>query len=273
MMVERGHSARDGQRGDSIPDALLLHRHHVPLFCIYSLGHSGTYANVCAFMLMRAEMISGEVCPESEFSALDSNENLRHPGLTRRRWLSGLSAVGVAAAICDLPQPSVAYAGAARPIALPDLVRRSKHVVVATPRTADCMWEQIGGSRRIVTYTRLTIEESLDDRTLGDSEVIVRTLGGRSGELGQIVHGEAELRRDETAVVFLKLRHDAVFHITGLAQGHYPLWLDDKGVRRLSSSPHLATFIGKQADAATERLAGTTVLNARLLVQGVLSGR
>jgi hypothetical protein len=224
-------------------------------------------------MLMPSEKISGEVCPESEFSALDSSENLVLCGPTRRRWLTGLMALTACSGVEVLLAPSVAFAGAARPISLPDLVLRSKHVLVATPRVADSVWEEIGGSRRLVTYTRLTVDENLDDRAFGDTELLVRTLGGRLGALGQIVHGEAELRRDETAVVFLKPRQDGVFHITGLAQGHYPLHTDPQGIRRLANSPRLSTFIGKDADAATTKLLGQSLPTARTLVQGVLSAR
>lgn len=224
-------------------------------------------------MLMPSEKISGEVCPESEFSALESSENSLLCTSTRRRWLTGLVAASVLNTIWDITEPAVAFAGAARPIGLADLVQRSKHVVVATPRVADSTWEEIGGSRRLVTYTRLTIDESLDERTLGESEVLVRTLGGRLGPLGQIVHGEAELRRDETSVVFLKMRQDGTFHITGLAQGHYPLRTDTREVRRLSSSPHLPTFVGQTKAAAATLLAGQSLPDARVLVMGVLSAR
>jgi hypothetical protein len=224
-------------------------------------------------MLMPFDEISGEVCPESEFSALESSENLSLCTSSRRRWLTGLVAASVFNTFWDMTRPSVAFAGAARPISLSDLVKRSKHVVVATPRVADSMWEEIGGSRRLVTYTRLTLEESLDDRLVEGNEVLVRTLGGRLGALGQIVHGEAELRRDETSVVFLKARHDGTYHISGLAQGHYPLHTDVAQVRRLSSSPHLPTFVGQATDAATTQLSGQSLSRARSLVMGVLSAR
>lgn len=224
-------------------------------------------------MLMPSEKISGEVCPESEFSALNSSEKLALYRSHRRRWLTGLMAASVCASIGDILNPSSALAGAARPVSLPDLVHRSKHVLVATPRVADSMWEQIGGSRRLVTYTRLTIDEVMDDRELNHTEVLVRTLGGRLGALGQIVHGEAEMRRDETAVVFLRPHQDGFFHVTGLAQGHYPLLRDTQGVRRLTSSPRLSSFVGKTADSATAQLSGQSLLTARSLVQGVLSAR
>lgn len=224
-------------------------------------------------MLMTAQQISGEVCPESGFSALDSNENLPLCTATRRRWLTGLAAAGLLNTAWHVARPSVAFAGAARPITLADLVSRSKHVVVATPRVADSTWEEIGGSRRLVTYTRMTIDDALDERAMSDSEVLVRTLGGRLGPLGQVVHGEAELRRDETSVVFLKARQDGTFHIAGLAQGHYPLLTDNHDVRRLTTSPHLPTYVGEKASAATTQLSGQSLLAARSLVLGVLSAR
>jgi hypothetical protein len=224
-------------------------------------------------MLMPSDKISGEVCPESEFSALESIENVRVWAPTRRRWLTGLAALSVGSALSSVAGPSVAWASVARPISLVDLVGRSRHVVIATPRVADSVWENIGGSRRLVTYTRLTLEDTLDDRNLNESEVLVRTLGGRLGALGQIVHGEAELRRDEAAVVFLKPQHDGVFHIAGLSQGHYPLRADEREVKRLTSSPQLPTFVAKEPNAAVTQLTGLSVVTARSLVLGVLSAR
>lgn len=214
------------------------------------------------------------MCPESDFSALESSENVPLCTPSRRRWLTGLLAASASCALWDISKPAIAFAGAAVPISLTALVARSRHVVVATPRVADSTWEEIGGSKRLVTYTRLTIEDALDDRAIDETEILVRTLGGRLGPIGQIVHGEAELRRDETAVFFVKPRTDGgTYHITGLSQGHYPLLADKQSVRRLTQSPHLPTFVTKQADAAVTRLSGQSLLAARSLVTGVLRGR
>ncbi len=161
------------------------------------------------------------------------------------------------------------------PTPLQDLVAASEHVVVGTPRVGDSIWEEVSGSKRIVTYTRLTIEETLDGRNPADSEVMVRTLGGQVGQLGQIVHGEAELRREEVCVVFLKDRRDGTFRVTGLAQGHYPLIFDPQGVRRLETSPHLAEVLDKHKhlESAVEQLRGQSLDKARALISEVRRGK
>lgn len=217
-----------------------------------------------------AESDSG-VCPESEGGAhlFQSGAAALAPH-SRRSWLAGLGGLG----LCGL-LPSKAAAGVMIPSSLLELVQTSEHVLVATPRVGDSAWEEVGGSRRIVTYTRLTVDEVLDGRDPADSELMVRTLGGQVGPLGQVVHGEAELRRDEVCVLFLKDRHDGTFRVTGLAQGHYPLLLDGNGIRRLNTSPNLAEVLAKHDDSksAVMQLRGQSLEKARALIGEVRSGK
>lgn len=211
------------------------------------------------------------VCPESStgahvFRSTPSRVSL----LSRRSWLAGLGGLGL---IGFAPRP--ASAGVIIPTPLRELVETSQHVLVATPRTGDSTWEEIAGSRRIVTYTRLTVDEVLDGRDPADSELMVRTLGGQVGRLGQVVHGEAELRREEVCVVFLKDRRDGTFRVTGLAQGHYPLVSDARGTRRLNTSPNLAEVLDKHEDAksAIAVLRGQPLDTARALIGEVRRGK
>lgn len=215
-----------------------------------------------------AEYDSG-VCPESTSGAHVMSAAMALPGvLSRRSWLAGLSGLGAA---CLLP--STARAGAITPLSLRELVETSQHVVVATPRVGDSMWEQVGDTRRIVTYTRLTIDETLDARPPADSELMVRTLGGQVGPLGQIVHGEAELRPEEVSVLFLKARADGTFRVTALAQGHYPLSRDTDGLNRLTTSPRLSEVFGKEDGSAIAQLRGQSLDIARSLIGGVRRGK
>jgi hypothetical protein len=219
----------------------------------------------------RAANSDSGVCPESEGGAhlFRSGLAAARP-LSRRSWLAGLGGLG----LCGLLQREAA-AGVMIPTSLQELVQTSEHIVVATPRVGDSAWEDVGGSRRIVTYTRLTVDEILDGRNPADSELMVRTLGGQVGPLGQVVHGEAELRRDEVCVLFLKDRRDGTFRVTGLAQGHYPLLFDGTGTRRLSTSPNLAEVLGKHDDskAAVSLLRGQSLEKARALIAGVHGGK
>ncbi len=133
-----------------------------------------------------------------------------------------------------LSGPASAEASVSVLLSLDELVTASSAVVVGTAAEHKCQWEDLAGGRRIVTYTKIKV-----DRTLAGSagtEVWVRTLGGVVGDLGQAVSGEAKLSAGSKAVLFLVKRGDVTM-VAGMAQGHYPLKVDEKGVSRLRSSP------------------------------------
>lgn len=185
--------------------------------------------------------------------------------LTRRRALI-LAGAGALSTVL----PRGARASVARALSLPELVRQSTRVMLATPLQAESRWETVGRARRIVTYTRLRVDEPFH----GDgeaSEVLVRTLGGRVGNVGQIVHGEAMLTPGELAVVFLGPAPDGALAVAGMSQGHYPVRRDQKGAQRLAPSPRLFELVG--GDSAVERLSGRTPAEARDLVRKAAGAR
>ena len=157
-----------------------------------------------------------------------------------------------------------AEAGVARPVALRELVKLSQYAIVGTPVDARSTWEEVDGGRRIVTYTKLRVESSLG-AAAAPREVTVRTLGGRVGKIGQVVHGEATLPIGETAVVFLSSRNGAL-RVAALAQGHYPLRADTSGARRLRVSPQLSQLVGGGPSAVRD-LVGRSVQEATELVR------
>src|SRR5690606_40884069 len=63
-------------------------------------------------------------------------------------------------------------------------------ILVGTALEATCRFEYIGGKRRIVTDTRFAVEAPLAKAEPGESEVLVRTLGGVIGDLGELVRSE-----------------------------------------------------------------------------------
>jgi hypothetical protein len=159
--------------------------------------------------------------------------------------------------------PSPAQGSIARALALSELVAGSDQVVSGTALEATSRWEQIGGSRRIVTYTRVRVDETLAGASPGP-EMMLRTLGGTVGKVGQVVHGEALLLIGESAVLFTGPAPDGVPAVVGMSQGHFPLRADKGGVRRLSPSPRgfelygkagaLAELNGKSLDDARSRI-------------------
>jgi hypothetical protein len=159
-----------------------------------------------------------------------------------------------------------AQAGVAKGLRLEELVARSAHVLRATPLDAYSEWSRFGKERRIVTYTRIRVDDPLREGDSPDSELLVRTLGGVVGTIGQVVHGEATLILGEPCVAFLKPMRDGVLGVTAMAQGHYPLRADASGLFRLSSSPELAVLLDEKSSAVA-RLRGRTYDEAKALVR------
>jgi hypothetical protein len=133
--------------------------------------------------------------------------------------LAAALAVGVPLGYAFVPRDAQAAVSIA--YTLDELVMRSPRVVVATGLERKSQWEELGGSKRIVTYTRMRVHD--DVYGSGDGEVWVRTLGGVVDNIGQQVSGEASLAVGEKAVVFLTRVSDGAWVVSGMAQGHYPV--------------------------------------------------
>src|SRR5688572_9864103 len=140
--------------------------------------------------------------------------------VTRRKTLGGLGVVVAAGLI-----PRWAEATTARGLTLEVLSKKSQHIVVGTPLDSVVRYETIAGQKRIVTETRFGIDDEVASAP-GDSEILVRTLGGILDGVGELVHGEAQLVLNERSVVFLHARADGVLWLQGMAQGHYPLRIE-----------------------------------------------
>jgi hypothetical protein len=149
-----------------------------------------------------------------------------------------------------------------------ELVNGSAHVVVGTPGERYSAWEELPSGRRIVTYTKLTVERAVTGAPGG--EVWVRTLGGAVGKIGQSVAGEAQLQIGKRSLVFLASAGNALV-VTGMAQGHFPIVADDKGVPRLAGSPDPGLLLARRGPSisAQERLVGGKLDDAAALVQQI----
>jgi hypothetical protein len=185
--------------------------------------------------------------------------------LSRRSLLAGgLTALALGSA-------RSAHATLALAVTLKELVAQSRHAIVGTPGDVTSRWETLGGRERIVTYTHVHVEDVLDGTQPASSDLVVRTLGGRVDDIGQVVPGEAPLRRNVTAALFLEPVATDVFAVSAMSQGHYPILADAKGARRLrANSPSLQRLT---PEAAIVRLDGRTVLEVQGLVyQEVVRG-
>jgi hypothetical protein len=158
-----------------------------------------------------------------------------------------------------------AHASLSRAVPVADLVGRSQHVMLGEPLDADSVWEELGGRKHIVSYTRVRVHELLAGADPKQDELLVRTLGGRVGDLGELVHGEARLTLGERSVLFVMPARD-VLAVTAMAQGHYPLLRDAAGTERLRRSPEAAELLN-EAGSAVKRFTGMQVPEARELIR------
>jgi hypothetical protein len=153
-----------------------------------------------------------------------------------------------------------------RALSLDALVQSSRRILVLTALGSECHFEDLGRRRRIVTDTRLRVEEGLAKADGVDSEIIVRTLGGAIGELGERVHGQAQLVLGEPCVAFLLQGPDGLHYVNGMAQGHYPL----KSARRLlAHSPDLPEILDFDS-SAVKALVGSELSSARSRVRALV---
>lgn len=156
-----------------------------------------------------------------------------------------------------------------RGLSLEELSGESTRIVVGRALDATSQWALVGGRRRIVTDTRVRIEEVVAKAAPAEAEILVRTLGGTVGKIGALVHGEAELALDESCLVFLRTLPNAIHSVTGMAQGHYPMRPDARKVVRLRPSPRANEVLGADA-TAIRRLAGRELVEARSLIREAL---
>jgi len=180
-------------------------------------------------------------------------------------------ALGIALAVAlpvfalraDQPTRGVAEADASVSVlmSLEQLTESSRFVLVVRAVERYSRWEQLAGSRRIVTYTRFAVEETV----LGDpeEEVWVRTLGGVVGKIGQSVSGEAQFHLGKRAFVFLA-DMEGTMVVTGLAQGHFRIIEEKDKPARLKASPDTGKLLRRPGPniSAREVLVGSTLREA-----------
>lgn len=165
----------------------------------------------------------------------------------------------------------IAEAEAAVSIAytLDELVGDSAQAAIVKAVKRSSKWEVVGGSKRIVTYTLVEIEEQVFGQTKTKT-VWVRTLGGAVDKIGQQVAGEAQLHIGKRSLVFLARAQDDAWVVTGMSQGHYPIvaGLKDEPTR-LQSSHSLGTILPRRGPSvsAHEELVGVRMSEALVRVR------
>jgi hypothetical protein len=145
------------------------------------------------------------------------------------------------------------------------LLRESTAAAVVTPTESQSVWE--GG--RIYTYTHVHVDRAIvGDLTTG-ADVMVRTMGGVVGKIGQRVEGEAVLAPGHASLLFLHTGGNApagVYQVTARGQGQFPV----VAAADPATPPHLV-----KSTAAGVLLAPNTVgpVPAPVLAADVVHGR
>jgi hypothetical protein len=183
--------------------------------------------------------------------------------VSRRGLLVGLASGAVATTF-----GVTASATIVRALSLPALVQGSRRIVVVTALASESHFEELGRRRRVVTDTRVRVEEGLAKADGIDRELLVRTLGGSIGRLGERVHGQAQLVQGEPCVAFLLQGPDGVHYVNGMAQGHYPL--RGSGVRQLVRSADLPEILDFD-NSAVKALVGSELSSAGARIRALVA--
>ena len=139
------------------------------------------------------------------------------------------------------------------------LLALSDCCVVGRPVAGEASWIVLGGARRIVTLHEVRVDEVLAGAATPGEPLRVRTLGGRVGNVAQRVFGEAELAREQPALLFLARVAPALHVVADMAGGCYPIENDASGMARLRASVHT-------------QLHGRTLVEARRLLSAAVRG-
>jgi hypothetical protein len=190
---------------------------------------------------------------------------------TRRAF--GLS-LATAGALTILPR--LTKATTVRALSLQQLIEFSNRAALGTPVHYSSDYAYVGGSRRIVTWTRVVQEENLYSSEEQAEELLIMTLGGKVGSLRQKVPGEAALTMGQRCLIFTgEEAPDGTRQIVGMGQGKFTVEQSDRIeiLRPSRDLPHLVRSRkagpgGEPVPTAMEVLSGKSLSEARELLRG-----
>lgn len=171
------------------------------------------------------------------------------------------------------------WASTLRGLTLGELTRSAERIALARAVQSESQWALVDGSQRIVTLTRFVqttdFKRAREPSQAIEDEFLALTLGGRVGDLGQKVSGEASVPVDREALLFLSAESSGHRRILGMAQGAY-LSEGEGPDRKLRAQRDLPRLVGQRRGKsaapaqrfAVDVLAGASLPQALELVRG-----
>jgi hypothetical protein len=134
------------------------------------------------------------------------------------------------------------------------LVKDADAVAIIVAQDAKSVWED----GRIVTYTRVKVEQGVAGDLGTGAEGWVRTLGGTVGRIGQLVDGEPNLSPTKPALVFLhKFKSTTTWEVSARAQGQFPIVADEATkTKKLLRAANVGVLLPPKATTAEAAGAG-----------------
>lgn len=139
-------------------------------------------------------------------------------------WLQRFGTVALLATLALPFAPSDAAASVSIAVGFDQLVKDADSVSIITPGEGSAVWED----GRIVTYTKVHVDQGVAGELNAGGDTYVRTLGGVVGKVGQLVDGEPVLQKDKPALLFLRKYKTGSFEVSARGQGQYPVITDEK---------------------------------------------
>jgi hypothetical protein len=133
-------------------------------------------------------------------------------------------------------------------LTLAELAQGADVVVVGTVTSAHSAWS--GG--RLHTWCALTVDDAAN-RRVGESELVIRHLGGAVGDYVMLVPGTPAFAPGDRVLVFARAEGNGVYHTVGLAQGVFRVSVRD-GVRYAQQDLAGIAFAGERGGAGLFRL-------------------
>jgi hypothetical protein len=165
------------------------------------------------------------------------------------RRLSVRSFAAALALLAGLVGAKIASASVVEALSLVELVKRSEHVVLATPG------ERMGRRSKnlIVTDVQLKIDDGLKGGSKRGETLVATLLGGVVDGVGLSVPGEAALPEGTPMVVFLRRMPDSgELRVVGMAQGALPIEM--RGGKPMVLPPsHEAALMERGADGRLQK--------------------